>query len=440
MLLLLPSFTWPWGPAFLHLPTKGVVIAIGVIGVLMALYGLVRKEREQIITGVLFLIGAFAVHSFAGPTVELRYYSLLFVVVFLGGHALLNWQIKRGGGGPEAAGDFIVYGVVGVLVGARLGHVLFYDLQHAIDDPVWVFKIWTGGLASHGAVVGLIIAMWLFTKKRGVPFLEGADRFAFAAALGATTVRVGNLLNSEIVGRIVPDQSWGIRFPLHDTNVHPPELPPLRYPSQIFEIALGLFVFLCLYLFDRKYGEKRPRGSLIAVFFAVYFTGRLFTEFYKEIEALAPDSPISMGQYLSIAPALLGWYGLYWSFKKRLPAGWHDGTGADAELDDPDDDEEDEDEDDEDSEEDEKPRRARRAEPEPEPEEDEDEDEDDDSEDEEDDDGEEDEDDDSEEDEAPAPVKAAPSKKKAEPPAAGDPDVESEFEDGKLKKRPRSEE
>ncbi|HEY4156914.1 MAG TPA: prolipoprotein diacylglyceryl transferase [Polyangiaceae bacterium] len=422
MLLLLPSFTWSWGPAFLHLPSKYVVIALGAIGALMALYGAARKEGEQITTGIAFLVGAGALHAFAGPTVELRYYSMLFVVVFLGGHALLNWQIKRGGGGPEAAGDFIVYGVVGVLVGARLGHVLFYDLQHAIDDPMWIFKIWTGGLASHGAVAGLIVAMYLFTKKRGVPFLEGADRFAFAAALGATTVRLGNLLNSEIVGRIVPDQSWGIRFPLYD-HVPPPQQAPLRYPSQLYEIALGLFVMLVLYIADRRWGEKRPRGALISLFFAVYFTGRLFTEFYKEIEALSPDSTFSMGQYLSILPALLGWYGLYWSFKHRLPAGWHDGTGPSA-----DDEDEDEDEDD-------KPRTARtkakaKAQDEDEDgEEDEDEDERDSSPDSDEDTEEEDEDEE----------RASPSaKNKDDKPASADPDVDSEFEDGKLKKVPRT--
>jgi prolipoprotein diacylglyceryl transferase len=146
---------------------------------------------------------------------ELRYYSLLFVAVFLGGYWLLNWQFRRGGADDEEAGDFIVYGVLGVLVGARLGHVIFYDLDKALKDPIWVFKIWTGGLASHGAVIGLILAMYLFTKRRGIPFLEGADRFSFSAALGATLVRLGNFFNSEIVGRRT-DQTWGVQFPRFD--------------------------------------------------------------------------------------------------------------------------------------------------------------------------------------------------------------------------------
>ncbi|MET0790206.1 MAG: prolipoprotein diacylglyceryl transferase family protein, partial [Polyangiaceae bacterium] len=164
-MLLLPSWTWPFDPVLVHLPRAAVALTIGGIGLLMVLWGLAKKEREQLVTGAVFAGAALAIYQFMQTTIELRIYSMLFVVVFLGGHALLNWQIKRGGGGPDVAGDFIVYGVLGVLVGARLGHVLFYDLDKAIADPIWVFKIWTGGLASHGAVVGLIIAMYLFTKS-----------------------------------------------------------------------------------------------------------------------------------------------------------------------------------------------------------------------------------------------------------------------------------
>jgi phosphatidylglycerol:prolipoprotein diacylglycerol transferase len=392
-MLLLPSWTWDVDPVFYRLPRNGVAGAVAVLGALMVLYGLAKKEREQLITGALFAVAALLIYEYMSPTVELRYYSMLFVVVFLGGHALLNWQIKRGGGSPEVAGDFIVYGVIGVLVGARLGHVLFYDLDKAIDDPVWVFKIWTGGLASHGAVVGLIIAMYFFTKRRQVPFLEGADRFAFAAALGATVVRIGNLFNSEIVGRVVPDQSWGMRFPRNgpDQMLHP---IPLRYPSQLYEIALGTTVFLGLLVADRLMGkEKRPRGAMIAWFFALYFTGRLFTEHYKEIEGpLDPHAAISMGQYLSVLPALLGWYGVYWAFKHQLPVGWVDDSMPDSDESETDDDDEAALDHDEASDE---------------------------------------ADDDETEDDDEAAAEPVPVTKKA----AADPDVESEFEAGKLKKR-----
>ncbi len=148
----LPKWEWNVDPV-MWAPSKGPVVAlIAAFGVLSLLMGLKRKITDQTTTGVMFLAMAALVWiAVGGDHIELRYYSLLFVVVFLGGHALLNWQIKRGGGGPDVASDFIVYGVLGVLIGARLGHVLFYDLDKALADPWWVFKIWTGGLASRGA-------------------------------------------------------------------------------------------------------------------------------------------------------------------------------------------------------------------------------------------------------------------------------------------------
>lgn len=384
-LAALPSWTWDVDPVFLRLPKGAVAAVVAAFGVISLLLGLKRKISDQTTTGVIFLLMAGVMAQFLSDKVELRYYSLLFVVVFLGGHALLNWQVKRGGGSPEVASDFIVYGVLGVLVGARLGHVLFYDLDKALEDPWWVFKIWTGGLASHGAVVGLILAMYLFTKKRGVPFLEGSDRFAFAATLGATVVRIGNLMNSEIVGREVPDQSWGMRFPRFDQTA---ASVPLRYPSQIYEILLGSLVFIGLLIADRAMGkEKRPRGALISWFFVLYFTGRLFTEHYKEIEGLAKDAPITMGQYLSVPGTLIGLFGLWWAYKHRLPAGWRE--PGDDDLDELDEDESDEEE-------------SAKSDASTESERDEDE-----TDDETDD----------------------------EDRKAGDPDVEDEFEGGKLKKR-----
>lgn len=257
-----------------------------------------------------------------GP-IEIRYYSLLFALVFIGGYWLLRWQITRGGGKREDAEDFIVYGVLGVLVGARVGHILFYDLDKFLEDPLWLFRIWEGGLASHGATLGLFVAMWLFTWRRKIPFLEGADRFAFSAALGATLVRAGNFLNSEIVGRPT-DGTWGVYFVRHDgDNV------VYRHPSQLYEFVLGLLVLAILYVADRALGqEKRPRGALIAFFFIFYFAGRFFVEFFKAYQTgLYEADGLTMGQYLSIPAFAFGVGLLLWAFSKRLPVGWNSGGG-----------------------------------------------------------------------------------------------------------------
>jgi len=316
----LPKVDWDVDPVFLQVPKDLALAIAGAIAVYSVIQGMRRKGSDHYVTALLFGVLGFVVHKYMGEGLELRYYSLLFVGVFLGGYALLKWQIVRGGGRTEDAADFIVYGVLGVLLGARFGHVLFYDLDKAIRDPAWVFKIWTGGLASHGAVLGLIFVMWLYCKRRGVPFLEGSDRFAFAADLGATLVRVGNLMNSEIVGRKT-DQTWGFRFPRFDHNV---PVAPYRYPTQLAEIALGCLVMLGLYVADKKLGEeKRPRGALIATFFALYFTGRFFIEFYKEYEGpIEAGSALTMGQVLSIPGIIIGWGGLYLAMKKKIPAGW----------------------------------------------------------------------------------------------------------------------
>ncbi len=321
----LPKFTWDVDPVFLRVPREFVIGGLAIFAAISLIMGLRKKASDQLVTAAIFGALAFLAYKYLKVEFELRYYSALFLGVFLGGYSLLKWQIVRGGGRSEDAGDFIVYGVLGVLLGARLGHVLFYDLDKAMADPMWVFKIWTGGLASHGAVLGLISAMWLFCKRRGVPFFEGADRFAFSAALGATLVRVGNWFNSEIVGRKVPGQTWGVWFPRVD------DAETYRYPTQLYEITLGLLVLLGLYLIDKRLGrEKRPRGALIASFFAIYFTGRFFIEFFKEYEGISSSSPLTMGQYLSLPGILIGWFGLYLSLKKGLPVGW---PNPDADLD-----------------------------------------------------------------------------------------------------------
>ncbi|HET9959837.1 MAG TPA: prolipoprotein diacylglyceryl transferase [Polyangiaceae bacterium] len=339
---MLPTVTWNVDPVFLRLPREGVAIALGAFGALSLVYGLAKKAKDQVFSALFFALLAVVVGKYMPENYGIRYYSLIFVGVFLGGHALLRWQIRRAGGPSEDANDFILYGVLGVLLGARLGHVLFYDLDKAIENPAWVLQIWTGGLASHGAVLGLIIAMFLFTKRRGISFLEGSDRFAYSAALGATLVRLGNLLNSEIVGKQT-DGTWGFRFPRFEAD------PPLRHPSQIYEVALGLTVLGALYLFDKKLGEeKRPRGAMISGFFLLYFVGRFVVEFFKEFQpGESTETGIRMGQILSLPGILLGVYGLYWAFSRKIPAQWpHAAPPPELDQD------EDEDDDDEDDEED----------------------------------------------------------------------------------------
>jgi prolipoprotein diacylglyceryl transferase len=256
----------------------------------------------------------------------ISYYGVLFLIALIAGYALFEWQVKRGGGTEKDAGDFLWYTVVAVFVGARLGHALFYEFDKAIADPLWILRVWKGGLASHGAVVGLVVAMYVFTRRRGVSFLEGFDRFAISATLAVVLVRVGNFLNSEIVGRHT-DQTWGVEFVRHAPD-RLLDAVPFRHPAQLYEAALGLGLLVALIVADRAWGkEKRPRGALVSLGALGYFTGRFLLEFVKEYQTLEAGSLLTMGQWLSRPCVLVSGAGLVWSLRQRLPAGWHAASG-----------------------------------------------------------------------------------------------------------------
>jgi prolipoprotein diacylglyceryl transferase len=263
-----------------------------------------------------FQVGDFAV----------RWYSVIFSLTCLIGWMLHVWQVKRGGGTEREANLSIAFGIVAVFVGGRLGHLVFYEWSRLLADPSVIFRFREGGIASHGATLGIVLATWVFAKWRGVSIFEVTDRLAHTVALGSASIRLGNLFNSEVVGRVT-DQTWGVRFPLYDHTYD----GPLRHPSQLYEVALGLFVLGLIAVLDRRLGEDRPRGLLTAAFWAVYFTGRFFVEFFKEYQTLPTGAPLTMGQLLSIPAALVGWIGVVVALKLDIPAGWNaSGQSADT--------------------------------------------------------------------------------------------------------------
>ncbi|MDR2405671.1 MAG: prolipoprotein diacylglyceryl transferase [Deltaproteobacteria bacterium] len=243
-----------------------------------------------------------------------RYYGIFFAIAFLLGFVLYRHQIMRGGGTDDEAVSFIIPGFIGTVLGARLGHILFYNLDRFLSDPLWLFKVWDGGLASHGAAVGLFLALCYQAWRKKRPLLDQLDRFTFSAALGAALIRLGNFTNSEIVGKVAPDKSpFGVIFPLHDGPMAPP-----RYPTQLLESALGFFILISLFVADRLLGkEKRPRGALAALFLMMYFAGRFLVEFYKERQGPFDNLLLSRGQMLSIIPFILGLGLLIYVLKRR---------------------------------------------------------------------------------------------------------------------------
>lgn len=246
----------------------------------------------------------------------IRYYGLILGLVLVLGFVVWRWQMRRGGHDEEIIGQFVVYGVLGVLVGSRLGHCIFYDFDRCFNPITNVFKVWQGGLASHGATIGLALALALFAWRKGVHVAETTDRFSMCAAIGAILVRVANFINSEIVGAETGG-NWGVRFPRYDKV--PLAEVPLRHPSQLYEVALGLIVLGVLFFTDRYYGEKRRRGLLSSLFLITYFSGRFIVEFFKERQALGGDAVLSMGQWLSIPGLAIGGYWLFRVLRDPAP-------------------------------------------------------------------------------------------------------------------------
>ncbi len=242
-----------------------------------------------------------------GP-VSVRWYGLLFAMSFVVGYFIML-RIFRKENIPEPLLDQLsMYMLIATVVGARLGHVFFYEPAAYLAHPIDILKIWQGGLASHGAAIGIIFALYLFSRKTRQPFLWVIDRIVIVVALSGFFIRTGNLFNSEIYGNIT-QLPWGFIFE------HVGETLP-RHPTQIYEglCYLGLFFFLIWHYFQKS-GKPRP-GFLFGFFLVVLFTFRLLIEFIKEPQVNFESSmALNMGQLLSIPFIIAGIVILAWKPK-----------------------------------------------------------------------------------------------------------------------------
>lgn len=234
--------------------------------------------------------------------VQVRWYGLMFAIGFWIGYNIM-YKIFRHEGAPERwLGVLFLWVAAGTVIGARLGHVFFYEWDHYSAHPSEIIAIWQGGLASHGGTIGIMIAVFLFsiiTTKRNP--LWTFDRLVIPIALVGAMIRFGNLMNSEIYGHptTIP---WGFIF------VHGHEYPGLPcHPTQLYESAcyLALFVLL-MWMYWKKNAEQRP-GLIFGVFFTVLFSCRFLIEFVKNPQVgFEADMTLNMGQLLSIPFILIG--------------------------------------------------------------------------------------------------------------------------------------
>ena len=243
-----------------------------------------------------------------GP-LKVHWYGLMYVIGFAGAWWLGNRRARQAGFTRDQVGDLIFYGAMGVILGGRLGSVLFYNFSSFLADPWMIFRIWEGGMSFHGGLLGVLVAMGLFARKTRRGFFEITDFVAPLVPVGLFTGRLGNFINGELWGRPT-DLPWGMVFP------HVDAVP--RHPSQLYEAALeGVLLFIVLWLFSAR---PRPVMAVSGLFLLGYGGFRFLVEFAREPDAwigfVALDW-MSMGQVLS-APMILAGAGLlYWAYRKR---------------------------------------------------------------------------------------------------------------------------
>ncbi|AMJ64705.1 prolipoprotein diacylglyceryl transferase [Hymenobacter sp. PAMC 26628] len=291
----------------------------------------------------IFTAGPWHVFGLEVGPLTPRWYGLLFMAPFVLGTFVLGHIYKSEKTSPAWVDVITVYMLVGTIVGARLGHVLFYE-PAILKDPLEVFKIWHGGLASHGATIGILLAVWLFSRNNKFDYLWTLDRIVIVVALGGACIRMGNLMNSEIVGKPT-DAPWAFTFPRDVEHLVPvtrplpagavqvaavpvqlvdgtssyrllpagtpvaPDAPMAvpRHPTQIYESLFCVFLLVLLYSMWNRTKEKTPRGQLFGLFVVLLFTFRLLVEYLKENQVSFENGNfLNQGQLLSIPFILIG--------------------------------------------------------------------------------------------------------------------------------------
>jgi phosphatidylglycerol:prolipoprotein diacylglycerol transferase len=253
-----------------------------------------------------FLWEADPVLLHLGP-LQLRWYGLFFVGSFFLGMLMMRWIFKREGRDPSIVDDGMVYMLVGAVVGARLMHCLAYEPDYYLAHPIEILKVWKGGLASHGGLIGVLIATWLFARKHRLSYLWLLSRIAIPGALVAAFIRLGNFFNSEIIG-IPTDKPWAVVFSRIDT------LP--RHPVQLYESLAYLMLFLLFWILYLRLKPTLVTRLFPGLFLVLVFTIRFFLEYVKTRQAdYQWNLPLSTGQALSIPFILLGIGWIIWALR-----------------------------------------------------------------------------------------------------------------------------
>ena len=247
---------------------------------------------------------------------SIRWYGLLFASAFLSGYIVFNRFLATERLTSKMLDELLIYIAVGTVIGARLGHCFFYEPAYFLQNPLEILKIWKGGLASHGAAIGILLALWLYIRKHKLSFLWLIDRIVIVVALGGAFIRFGNLFNSEIYG-LPTDLAWGFEFvrdKLYDSNTGELLATVPRHPTQLYEALSYILIFVILFIFYRKRYLKVRDGFIFGVFMILLFAARFLIEFVKNDQvAFEAGMQFNMGQLLSLPFILAGIGMIMWT-------------------------------------------------------------------------------------------------------------------------------
>ncbi len=280
----------------------------------------------------------FTLHL-GGLSLSLRWYALAYLAGLLIGWRIMVRMMRRDAiwgdrapMRPDGVDDLLTWVILGVILGGRLGFVLFYEPGFYLSNPAEIVKVWQGGMSFHGGFAGVIVAAWLFCRAHDIPPLRLADAMAVVAPIGLFFGRVANFINAELWGRPT-DLPWGVIFPGEAAQTCPGVIGPCaRHPSQLYEAGLeGLVLGLILWAVVRAGALRRP-GLAFGIFLAGYGLARIFVELFRvaDPQFITPDNPLghvlggpafglTMGQLLSLPMLILGLFFILRA-RRRAPA------------------------------------------------------------------------------------------------------------------------
>lgn len=251
---------------------------------------------------VVFRIGDLAIH----------WYGVMYLLGFAAAWGLGVWRARRPDNdwNADQVGDLIFYGALGVILGGRFGYVVFYNFDQFLDNPLWLLKVWEGGMSFHGGMLGVLVAFWWFARKTGKSYFQVADFIVPMIPIGLGAGRLGNFINAELWGK-PSELPWAMVFPTDPAQLE-------RHPSQLYQFAMeGVLLFALLWLFSAR---PRPAGAVTGLFGVGYGVFRIVAEFFREPDAhlgyLAFDW-LTMGQLLSLPMVVAGIMIMVWAYRRE---------------------------------------------------------------------------------------------------------------------------